>query len=60
MLSKAMRFLNKEQREIINLYYFQDLNDAMIARKMGFDPTTVKRKRIQSIYIMRDRLGVVV
>ena len=60
MLSKAMRFLNKEQREVIDLHYFQDLSDEMIAKKLGTSYTTIYRKRIQAIQIMRDRLGVIV
>lgn len=60
MIGKAMRFLNKEEREVIQLYYFEDLSDELISRKLGIHHSNIYRRRIHAIQKMRDQLGVVV
>lgn len=60
MISKAMRFLNKEEREVIQLYYFEDLSDDLIGKKLGIHDSNIYRRRIHAIQKMRDQLGVVI
>jgi len=58
-LGKAMRFLNKNEREVIDMYYFQDLSDGMIGDKLGIPVATARSRRRVAIEKMRIELGVV-
>lgn len=47
-LGQALSFLLPRDREIILLYYFADLNDEEIAKRLKLNRATVQRRRNQS------------
>lgn len=59
LLGKAMRFLNKNERQVIDMYYFRDLSDAMIGEQLGIPMSTARSRRRAAIDKMRIELGVV-
>lgn len=58
VVGKAMRFLNKRDREIIRLYYFDELTDDSISKKLHLSREVVTKLRLTAITSMRERLGV--
>lgn len=58
VIADAMRFLNKKDREIIRLYYFDELTDEMISRKLNLSRDMVMKIRLAALASMRERLGV--
>lgn len=58
ILARAMRFLNKEERQLIDLYYFKDMHQGMIADQLSISRAQVSRKLATAIGKMRIELGV--
>lgn len=57
-LADALSALPVEQREIVLLSYFLDMNDREIGEKLNMVQRTVQRRRTSSITEMRERMEV--
>lgn len=57
-LAEALSSLSEEQREIVLLSYFLDMNDGEIAEQLNMIQRTVQRRRTSSISEMRERMEV--
>lgn len=57
-LAKALSSLPAEQREIVLLSYFLDMNDREIAEKLNMVRRTVHKRRTSSLEEMRKRMEV--
>ena len=56
-LERAVRALAPRQREVVDLYYFVDLDVATIAALLGCAPGTVRATLHQARSALRDALG---
>lgn len=57
-LAEALSSLPPEQREVVLLSYFLDMNDREIAEKLNVVQRTVQYRRTSSIKKMRERMEV--
>ena len=55
-LNDAVLFLPRRKREITLLYFFEDLTDAEIAKKLDMSVSAVQRQRNRAVCWLRDFL----
>ena len=56
-LGQALAFVPPQKREVLLLYYFADMSDAQIARKLGVSKSAVQRRRVSAENILKKFLG---
>lgn len=56
-LGQALAFVPPQKREVLLLYYFADMSDAQIARKLGVSKSAVQRRRVSAQNILKKFLG---
>lgn len=55
-LGQALTYLPRRKREITLLYFFEDLTDAEIAKKLDMSVSAVQRQRNRAVCWLRDFL----
>lgn len=55
-LGQALSFVPPQKRDVL-LYYFADMSDAAIARKLGIGKSTAQRRRVSAEDILKRFLG---
>lgn len=56
-LGQALSFVPPQKRDVLLLYYFADMSDAEIARKLGVSKSTAQRRRVSAEDILKRFLG---
>lgn len=56
-LGQALAFVPPQKRDVLLLYYFADMSDAEIARKLGIGKSTAQRRRVSAENILKNFLG---
>lgn len=56
-LGQALSFLPPQKRDVVLLYYFADMSDVEIARRLGVGKSTVQRRRVDAMNRLKDFLG---
>ena len=53
LISEALRELPDKKREILLMYYFLDMTDAEIAEVLKLNPSTIYRRRMSGLDLMK-------
>lgn len=53
LISEALRELPDKKREILLMYYFLDMTDAEIAEMLKLNPSTIYRRRMSGLDLMK-------
>ena len=56
-LGQALSFVPPQKRDVLLLYYFADMSDAEIGRKLGVSKSAVQRRRVSAMEILKNFLG---
>lgn len=56
-LGQALSFVPPQKRDVLLLYYFADMSDAEIARKLGMSKSTAQWRRVSAEDILKRFLG---
>lgn len=56
LLAEALQSLSERKRNVVLLYYYMDMTDAEIARKMNLVRSTIQEHRKRSLELLRQKM----